>query len=126
MWLDRLLRLGREIRSLPEGTIQIYGGPVEEQGFPRLVQPHPRVKLIQSKRWGAALVLLPDHFEEYLRGREKQALRTNRTRALRLGFRFAAVNPLQHLEEMLAINRSLQFRQGAAVRPDHLSIDCLW
>lgn len=59
-----------------------------------------------------ALLPLPNSFEEYLRERKKQALRTNRKLALAHGFYFNQFTPMEHLEEILDINRSMPMRQG--------------
>ena len=93
--------------------------------FNSFTKPHPRYKLIQNKRWGIGLISLPDHFQEYLKGKNKQVLRTNRRRAISLGFRFDSCKPLEHVDEILSINTSVQIRQGSPMNPDYLSVERL-
>src|SRR5205814_3072046 len=102
MNLVRLLELPGEILSLPEVTVRMFGNGSSENIFQTFTQRHPRYKLIQNKRWGVALLKLPNRFQEYLKGKDKQALRSNRRRATDLGFHFDSFDPSTHLDEILA------------------------
>jgi hypothetical protein len=115
----------REIMTLPQVTIRMSGDERSRAIYDKFTRPHPRYKIIQSKRWGVALVPLPDRFEQYLKGKPKEALRTNRNRCIRLGYRFGAFEPLEHLEEILTINRSMPERQGRPMGESYLDPDAL-
>jgi len=118
-------RLLSEMRALPEISIRISGDGTNKKLFHYLTQPHPRYRFIQNKRWGVALLPLPNTFNEYLKGKDKQALRSNRKRALDLGFKFTSINPLEHISEILSINTSVPVRQGSPMDPSYLSIEHL-
>jgi len=125
MDLKRLFRIPSEIFALPEVTIRMSGDANARSTFIDFSKPHPKYKLIQNKRWGAGLLKLPDTFDAYIKGKDKQALRTNRRRSIDGGFRFETFNPGEHLDEILAINTSMRFRQGYPMTPDHLNIESL-
>jgi len=122
--LMSLFEIVREMLSLPRVQITMWGGD-SKQVYSYFVKPHPRYKVIRNKEWGVGLLPLPDTFEEYLRGRDRQALRTNRKRCLSRGFYFNSFNPAERLEEILDINLSMRDRQGKPMHPDYLNIDCL-
>jgi hypothetical protein len=121
MTVRHLLSSVNEIFSLPEATIRMSGGEASRKMFEFFTQPHPRYRLIQNKRWGAGLLPLPDRFEDYLKGKDKQTLRTNRRRSISLGLRFGVFPTERYLDEILAINASLQVRQGQPMDADYLS-----
>jgi hypothetical protein len=104
----------------PRVRIEMYGGE-EARALHRLYTArHPRFLITQHKRWGVALISLPESFDQYLRGRSKTALRQNRRRALDSGFRYALVSPQDHLDEILEINRSAPTRQGRAMEASYV------
>lgn len=112
---DKIVRLGallKELSALQKVEIRIWGGEECAQIYRYFTRFHPRYRIIRNKVWGVALIPLPDTFEEYLRGKDKQALRTNRKRALAEGLLFRQFAPLERLEEMLNINSSNPMRQG--------------
>src|SRR5215510_3623000 len=111
MKISNFFRLLSEMRALPEISIRISGDDTSKKIFHTLTKPHPRYRFIQNKRWGAALLPLPDTFNEYLKGKDKQSLRRKRKRALDLGFNFTSINPLEHISEILSINTSVPVRQ---------------
>ena len=117
-----VFRLLSEIRALPEISIRMSGGDTCKKLFHYFTQPHPRYRIIQNKRWGVALLSVPDTYNEYVKGRDKQALRSNRKRALDLGFHFCRSNPLEHLHDILSINTSASVRQGRPMDSSYLSI----
>lgn len=121
----RALSLLRELRSLPEVVLRVSGGDESRRLYEFFTKRHPRYKLIQNKRWGVGLLPLPDSFEAYMRGRSRQVPRTNRRRAENSGFHFAVINPLDHLDEILAINRSTPARQGKPVLAMYLDGESL-
>jgi hypothetical protein len=50
----------------------------------------PRFPLVQRKRWGVALLALPERFDGYFAGKARLALRRKRRRATELGECWAA------------------------------------
>src|SRR5262245_26167636 len=108
-------RLLSEIRALPEVSIRMSGDDTCKKLFHYFTQPHPRYRFTQNKRWGAALLPLPDTYNEYLKGKEKTYLRRKRKRALELGFRFCRIDPFEHLDDILSINTSTPVRQGIPI-----------
>ena len=114
----------KEMLSLPSVQITMWGEE-SKQVYSYFVKLHPKYKVIRNKVWGVGLLPLPDTFEEYLRGKDKQALRTNRNRCLNSGFYFGSFNPAERLEEILDINHSIRDRQGRPMHPDYLNIDSL-
>src|SRR5690242_522643 len=125
MKVGHWLALVTEMLSLTEVTIRMSGSEASKRMFEFFTQPHPRYKLIQNKRWGAGLFPLPDRFEDYLKGKDKQTLRTNRRRSLSLEHRFDTIEPSHYLNDILAINESLQIRQGQPMDADYLYLEQL-
>jgi hypothetical protein len=125
MKVSHWLTLVNEMFSLTEVTIRISGNEASKRMFEFFTQPHPRYKVIQNKRWGAGLFRLPERFEDYIKGKDKQTLRTNRRRSLSLGHRFDAIEPSRYLNDILAINKSLQIRQGQPMDADYLNLERL-
>ena len=81
---------------------------------------HQRLKVIQSKRWGVALLRLPQPFEAYFGDPKRAHLRREFNRATRAGFAFAPLDPFARLHEVMEINRSAEARQGLPMHPDYL------
>jgi hypothetical protein len=125
MDLKYLLGVPSQILGLHEVTIRISGDPNSKSTFHELTKPHPKYKFIQNKRWGAGLLLLPERFDDYLKGKDKQALRTNRRRSTEYGFRFDKFAPSEHLEAILAINTSTRVHQGYRMSSAFLNIGSL-
>lgn len=116
---DRWSRTMTVLRA-PRVTIEAYGGDEARAVFDAFTRPHPRFKVTPAKRWGVALLRLPDTFDAYLS--TARALRKNRRHAETAGYRYALVQPLSHLDEILDINRSAPVRQGRPMPP----VDLEW
>ncbi len=114
----------KEMLSLPCVQITMWGEESKEV-YSYFTKLHPKYKIIRNKVWGVGLLPLPATFKDYLRGKDKQALRTNRKRCLTNGFYFASFNPTERLGEILDINLSMRDRQGKPMHPDYLNIDSL-
>jgi hypothetical protein len=112
-----------ELRRLPRAEIDMAGDTECQLLYRAFTSRHPRLRLIQSKRWGVALLAIPASFEEYLRDPHRAHLRREYNRATRSGLSFARVDPLIRLDEVLAINRSAAMRQGQRMHPDYLDAD---
>jgi hypothetical protein len=82
---------------------------------------HPRFKVIRNKEIGVALLKLPTTFEDYLKGKEKQALRTNRNAAIRAGLRCEQIDPKKYITDILEINTSAPKRQNLEIDPSYTS-----
>lgn len=116
----RFIDITKDILSLPEARICMFGDVACRKMYDYFTAPHPHYRIIQNKRWGAALMQLPGSMEEYLSGKHKEYLRRMRNRAVRQGFRFGTADPLKYLDDMLAINMSVPIRQGRAMDAEYL------
>jgi hypothetical protein len=119
------IRNGMLLLRLPSVRIGVGGEPSCRSVYESLVSRHPRYRLIQCKRWGVALLELPESFEAYCKGGERQALRTNRRKALSAGLEVRPFDPLDSLEDVREVNASQAIRQGRPVFDDYLSVDAL-
>jgi len=121
MWTLRKMRgLISEVRRLPRLTVRMSGGDEASRAFHQFTRRHPRYLFIPNKSWGVGLLKLPDSFAEYLRGRQMQAVRTNRTRALTAGFSFRKIEALEHFEAVCEVNESMSRRQGREIAASYL------
>jgi hypothetical protein len=121
--INRLYNILKELRSLPEATVRIYGNDPCWELYKAFTKPHPKYKLIQHKRWGVALIPLPDSFEEYIKGKGKYLLRSNIRKVKKMQFYFDKLNPSEHIDEIMSINTSVEVRQGRPMNPNYLLID---
>ncbi|MHB8671986.1 MAG: GNAT family N-acetyltransferase [Acidimicrobiales bacterium] len=96
----------------PRVTIELFGDHHAERIHRSFTRRHPRFRVTPAKRWGVALVRLPDSFEAYLAGGSKALLRQKRRLATAKGFSHAIVPSAAHLDEILEINLSSASRQG--------------
>lgn len=106
------LGLTWEVLTAPEVRVQLSGGDTAREVFLSYTAAHPRFKVAQRKRWGVALLPLPDSLEEYLRGGSRELVRRKRRRAAGKGFTFREFRGLDHIADVLEINRSAPARQG--------------
>jgi hypothetical protein len=111
------------MNSFPKVRISLSGGEDGKDLYRYFTKPHSKYKVIQNKKWGVALVKLPENFEDYLNGSLKQLLRRKRKRAMTKGYSFACFSPLDLLDEMMIIHQSVDQRQGEPIHPDYLSIE---
>jgi len=121
----RYLNIVKQIFSLPRVYIKLWGDEKSYNTYLSFTKRHPKYKIIQNKRYGVALISLPNSFSDYLTGRDKQALRTNRRKAIKHGFTFSSFSPLEHIDEILEINQSMKIRQSKPMNPDYLNVDAL-
>ncbi|HEX8086010.1 MAG TPA: hypothetical protein VF529_17085 [Solirubrobacteraceae bacterium] len=78
----RVVQWGRVVRELPWMHLWIGSGPAADEIWRRT---GPRVCALTGRRPARAVLIVPPDPADYLRGRTRQALRTNRTRSRRLG-----------------------------------------
>jgi hypothetical protein len=118
--IQELPGLLRELHSLPEVSLRMFGGAHCLAIYRSFTGPHARFRFLQNKRWGVALLKLPPTFPEYLAGKSRELLRRKRRRAQQAGLRFATIRPAEHLDEILAIHASLPQRQGRPLPAEYL------
>ncbi len=99
----------------PRVRIEVYGEGRARDIYHAFTARHRRFQFTAAKRWGVALLRLPTSFDDYLAGPPRKAVRQNRRRAEAAGFRYAIVDPHDHLDEIVEINRSAPVRQGRAM-----------
>ena len=119
----RLLTQALELYRLPQVTIEMSGDRQCRELYELFVRRHPRYRLPQNKRWGVALLPIPDTFSDYIGGRRRHQLRGHVNRAQRAGYVFAPLDAVARLDEIMAINRSAQERQGQPMHPDYLEAE---
>lgn len=121
--INKIIKKIRLMSSFPKVEINISGGPDSLREYKDLTRPHPKYKIIQRKKWGVALLEIPDTFEEYTTGKSKELLRRKRKRALSKGYTFKSFAPQDQLEQIMIINQSMVIRQGRPMDPDYLLIE---
>jgi hypothetical protein len=105
---------------MPGVKVQMSGDEGCRELFASFTRRHVRLKVIQSKRWGVALLELPERFDAYFNNPQQAHLRREFNRASRAGMTFGAVDPEARFEEILGINRSAETRQGQPMHPHYL------
>jgi hypothetical protein len=118
--LRHRLRSTREVLTAPRVRIELFGSDEARRAYEHFTSPHPRVRVIASKSWGAALLPLPATFDGYLGGGSRALLRQKRRRALSLGYEVRAFDGLERLDEVMEINRSAPERQGIPMLAGYL------
>ncbi len=119
MKLPKLVTEARELRRLPVVKIEMSGEGSCRESYEFFTRRHARWKVIQNKKWGVALAELPDHSEDYRR-RASRLLRRRVKHATEAGFTFTRINATERIDEMMAVNRSAEERQGQPIHPDYL------
>lgn len=117
----RLLTEAVEISRLSGVKIEMSGDDGCRLLYSAFTRRHARWRLIQSHRWGVALLRVPDKFDDYLRGPDRSHLRRELNRANRAGFTFAPLDPVARFDEIMAIHRSADERQGRPIHPAYLN-----
>ena len=118
MRLPRLAAEALELTRLPGAKIEMTGETACRGYYVAFTRRHARWRVIQNKRWGVALVALPERPEDYPR-QVSRLMRRRVKRATEAGFTFVQVDPVQRLDEILAINRSSAERQGRPMHADY-------
>lgn len=117
--LPPLLAEAMALSRLPAVTIELGDDERCRQLYDYFTKRHARYRLIQNKRWGVALLPLPDTFADYMSGGKRRGLRGHVIRAVRAGYTFAPLDPFDRIDEVMAINRSVDERQGRPMHPDY-------
>jgi hypothetical protein len=106
-----MIKLIVAIARLPRVTMHL--GPRHGAFFYELfTQPHRHYPMFGQKTLGVALLRLPPSLGQYLAGKHRQVLRTNRNRCLKQGYHVQTFDPLRHRPAIDAIHVSLPQRQG--------------
>ncbi len=116
-------RLGEKLKKLrlPRHQVRMWGEGFARELYREFTSPHPRLKVIPFKALGVALLEMPDSFETYASGPKRQNLRTYRRKAEKAHYRaVVGVDLLARLDEVMAIHRSLEARQGRPIDPHYL------
>jgi hypothetical protein len=95
----------------PRVRIEVGGDERARATYAVFTARHPRVPITSAKRWGVALLRVPDSYDDYL-SRGSRHLRRKLKHAQSAGYHYAPVVPQDHLEEILEVNRSAPTRQG--------------
>jgi GNAT superfamily N-acetyltransferase len=115
--LADLWRAYRRSRALPWVEVALTGDLGREL-HRQFTRSHRRWLIIPQKVYGVALMRLPPAPGQVLQGGHRQALRTNRSRALRAGYQVRPFDPLADRQAIDAIYASLPSRQGKAMQVD--------
>jgi len=117
--MKRLLAFVRALRTMPRQEVRMHGGALAEKYFRYFTRRHPRYPFLGNKVWGVALLPIQGNGQDYLKGRDRQAARTNVNRATAAGFWVAWCDPQEYLEAILAVNLSTPMRQGRPMAPEY-------
>jgi hypothetical protein len=89
--------------------------------FESFIQAHPRLPIIQCKKWGVALLKLPEEFDDYLK-KHKHA-KKHRHKCIKSSYRFGLIDPMDYIEDIMAINGSSPQRQGNPIFKEYLQVE---
>lgn len=117
--LGSIVKLLAELRTLPCVEVQMWGGAEARELFKYFTKRH-RYLVVRNKEWGVGLLDAPATFEEYLKGKDRQALRTNRNHALAAGFSYHTFSPQDLIDDIMEVNASAAVRQGQAISRNYL------
>jgi hypothetical protein len=116
----------RQILQLPVAHLR-FDSQIDPDDVPATyryyTRPHPRYRIIRSKTLGAALVDLdrfdtPAAYFEHIQGKNRGAHHAKRARAR--GYVCREIDRNAHIDEIHAINTSLDTRQGRAMDQKYL------
>lgn len=114
------LSIKKEIRQMKWIDFEIDGmsSKVAYEGiFDKQVEKRNYVAV----RKNIALLPIPDTFDEYVRGKTKQALRTNVSRAVKNGYFCSYFNGLDYIDDIMEINLSSEIRGGRKMEERYTS-----
>lgn len=120
MEIKDIIKKLRLMKTFPKVEVRMCGDSECKESFNYFTRHHSKYKIIQNKKWGVAMLKLPDTFEEYKGGKSKQMLRKKRNRAIAKGYTVKTISPLDHLEEIMTIHRSTGERQGRPMDEKYL------
>jgi hypothetical protein len=115
-----------EIIRLPVATLNFHS-QLDPSGIPQayryFTKPHPKYRVIQNKSVGAALIDLhasadQENYLEQIRGKNRGAFHAKRARTR--GYVVAEIERNNYIDEIHAINTSVDVRQGRPMDPHYL------
>lgn len=109
-----------DILNLEKVTVRLQGNEDAYDLYRYFNDRHPKYFIIKRKEVGVALLKIPPNYEDYLSGKERQALRTNRNKSIRAGIYFSEFSPNDYIDDIMEINRSTLDRQGRPMHIDYL------
>jgi hypothetical protein len=115
------LSVALELLRLPGVKVEMSGDQRCRELYDAFTRRHARWRLMQNKRWGAAMLRIPERFEDYFEDPKQAHLRRDFRRASRAGLTFVMLDPLARLDEILEINRSAEVRQGVPMHQDYVN-----
>lgn len=121
----RLIAEALELPRLPGVKIEMSGDEKCHELYEAFTRRHARWRLIQNKRWGVALIKIPEEFDDYFQDPDHSHLRKQVRHASKAGFTVVRLDPLARLDEILAINRSAEERQGHPMHPAYFDEDAV-
>jgi len=123
--MKKLMETLRLMGRLPVVTI---GLPVATEAqralYNSFVKPHPRLRVIRNKTWGVELITLCDFdgFDAYVQSVSgKNSAAYFARRCAKMGYTFNEFNPRERNEEIMAIHRSAESRQGRSIDVNYFS-----
>lgn len=116
----------RQILQLPVAHLR-FDSQIDPDDVPHtyryFTRPHPRYRIIRNKTLGAALIDLarfetPAAYLDHIQGKNRGAYHAKRARTR--GYVFREIDRNAHIDEIHAINTSLDSRQGRAMDAHYL------
>lgn len=118
----KLSLVGDVLRS-PRIEVACFGGSDARAIHSYFSSRHPKLPLFRRKTFGAALRVVPLEDEEINNGSRYSQMRRKTRKALKAGYTFRKIAPLDHLDAILRINRSSMVRQGGEMPADYVNRD---
>jgi len=103
----------------PRIRVNAYGDAEAHDVFRAFTARHRRFKMTSAKKWGVALMALPDTGDAYLASVSRQARRA-RAKAMAAGYHYRVVDPKTRIDEIIAIHASTPSRQGRPMAAGYL------
>lgn len=97
--------------------IGLFGGDEARAAYDTFTKRHRHLPFLRNKTFGIALLRVPQVGKDPFSDSQFRALRRRRARALASGYTFAAFEPKEYVDRILAINCSAPERQGKPVSP---------
>jgi hypothetical protein len=113
------LRQVRDLLQLPVVGIEMRGDAKAKGLYRSFTERYARWRVIQNRAWGVALLEIPaspDAYDSILSKHWRRQIKI----ANKAGMTCRPFVPLDHVDEILAINRSRPERQGQAIHPHYL------
>lgn len=110
--LKQVMEILKYMKTFEKVTITLGGSGLAKQFYHIVTRPHSTYKIIPNKKYGVGLIRIPENFDDFLKGKIMQAMRTNRNKALKKGYHFQPITGTDYLDDIYEINCSAENRQG--------------